>query len=204
MQNIDQKTVYSYSPETGEYAGTTSALRSPLDADEIYLVPAWAAESAPPAAGRRQAAAFRTATGDVPRHCIAGSWCVLPDWRGVPLWSTATARPVAAGLGDTPDSLNATELEPPAYGVWDGGRWRVDAAAEAAALTAAAEAEISVRRALADAAIVPLADAESLRMATPDELDQLTQWRRYRVELSRVPKQPGFPRKFSWPIPPEK
>ncbi|UTH73997.1 tail fiber assembly protein [Chromobacterium sp. IIBBL 290-4] len=200
MTETTQKTVYCYSAATGEYAGETTAQRSPLDVDEIYLIPAWAAETAPPAAGPRQAVAWRTVDGAIPQHCIlGGGWQLLPDWRGVPLWSKATAQPVAAQLGDTPDSLEATELEPPPFGVWQGKAWAVDTTAQQAAQTAATEAEIAAKRSQADAAIIPLQDAADLKMATTAEEDQLTAWRRYRVELSRVPQQSGYPGKIDWP-----
>ncbi|WP_199155473.1 tail fiber assembly protein [Chromobacterium sp. ASV23] len=203
MSEIEQKTVYSYTAQTGEYAGETTAMRSPLDEDEVYLIPAWAADLAPPTVGKRATAVFRADDGSVPSHCLnGGSWQLLPDWRGVPLWSKTTAQPVTAQLGDTPDSLGATELEPPPFGVWKGKSWEVDKAAELAAQTAAAEAEIDARRSLADAAIVPLQDAADLKIATTTEADLLTAWRRYRVELSRVAQQPGFPAKIDWPTPP--
>ncbi|MGY8624172.1 tail fiber assembly protein [Chromobacterium violaceum] len=202
MTEITQKTVYCYSSETGEYAGETTAQRSPLDLDEVYLIPAWAAEDAPPTAGARHAAAFRAGDGSVPRHCAAGEWCVLPDWRGVRLWSTATARPVVAALGDTPESLGATELEPPQFGTWNGRGWVVDTAALQAAQKISAEAEIALRRAQADAAVVPLQDAADLGIATAAETALLTAWRRYRVLLSRVPQQASFPTQIDWPTPP--
>ena len=72
-----------------------------------------------------------------------------------------------------------------------------------AAQTAAAEADIAARRTQADAAIVPLQDAVDLAMATPAEAELLAAWRRYRVELSRVPQQPGFPTQIDWPARPE-
>ncbi|WP_052941726.1 tail fiber assembly protein [Chromobacterium subtsugae] len=197
----DKKIVYCYSADTGEYVGQTTAQRSPLELEEeVYLVPAWAAADAPPPAASRQAAVWRTDDGRIPAHCIlGGSWQLLPDWRAVPLWDTATAQPIAAQLGDTPQALGATELAPPPFGVWDGASWRVDHAAEAAAQRAAAESEIAARRGQADAAIVPLQDAADLGMATPAESVLLAAWRRYRVELSRVPLQPDYPATITWP-----
>ncbi|OHX19847.1 tail fiber assembly protein [Chromobacterium sphagni] len=199
----EQKIVYCYSAATGECTGQTTAQRSPLDVDEVYLIPAWAAEAAPPAAGPRHAAAWRAADGSIPAHCIlGGGWQLLPDWRGVPLWDTATAQPIVAQLGDTPETLGATELPPPPFGVWDGMSWSVDQVAALAAQRAAVETEIAARRGQADAAIVPLHDAADLGMATPAEAELLAAWRRYRVELSRVQQQPGYPAAVNWPAPP--
>lgn len=204
MTELAEKTVYSYSSQTGEYAGETTAMRSPLDEAEVYLIPAWAADAAPPAAGKREAAVFRADDGSVPSHCLnGGRWQTVPDWRATPLWSKTTAQPVTAQLGDTPDSLAATELEPPPFGVWKGKGWVVDKAAQLAAQTAAAEADIAARRAQADAAIVPLQDAVDLAMATPAEAELLAAWRRYRVALSRLPQRAGWPQLAASDWPPQ-
>ncbi|OQS36687.1 hypothetical protein B0T40_09855 [Chromobacterium haemolyticum] len=200
MIEIVEKTVYSYSPQTGEYAGETTAMRSPLDVDEVCLIPAWATEAAPPETGERQAAVFRADDGSVPSHSLhGGCWRIVPDWRGAPLWSKANAQPVAARIGDTLDSLGATELEPPAFGVWAGKGWVVDSAALFDAQVASVEAEQSARRAQADAAIVPLHDAVELGVATDSEVEKLKVWRRYRIELSRVAQQSGYPQSVEWP-----
>ncbi|MGR2680043.1 tail fiber assembly protein [Chromobacterium haemolyticum] len=66
-----------------------------------------------------------------------------------------------------------------------------------------AEFKLKQERAIADSAIMPLQDAFDLKMATDAESKNLAAWRRYRVELSRVPQQPGFPSKIDWPTPPE-
>ncbi|MBA8735353.1 tail fiber assembly protein [Chromobacterium violaceum] len=62
--------------------------------------------------------------------------------------------------------------------------------------------ELAARRARADSAIVPLQDAADLGIATPAETALLTAWRRYRVLLSRLPQQAGFPTQIDWPPPP--
>ncbi|MBX9268737.1 tail fiber assembly protein [Chromobacterium violaceum] len=184
----DTKIVYSYHPQTGEYLGITIADRSPLDVEEVWLLPAYSTELQPPAASTREAAVFE-----------GGRWAVKADWRAVKLWSVKTAQPIQARLGDTPDSLSATEQQPPPFGVWRGGRWVVDEAAERAAIAGMTDAEIAARRAQADAAVVPLHDAAELGIATPAETALLTAWKRYRVELSRVPAQQGYPSDIKWP-----
>ncbi|MFV3326699.1 tail fiber assembly protein [Pseudomonas sp. NY15372] len=65
---------------------------------------------------------------------------------------------------------------------------------------ALAVAEIASRRAAADNAIAPLQDAVDLGEAT--DAASLTAWKRYRVELSRVPAQAGYPDEIDWPAPP--
>ncbi|AXE32241.1 hypothetical protein DK842_21415 [Chromobacterium phragmitis] len=189
---MDTKIVYSYHPHTGEYLGATLADRSPLDIDEIWLLPAHSTELHPPLAGERQAAVF-----------LDGAWSLLQDWRGIPLWCQSTARPIAAQLGETPDDVGATELQPPAYGVWTGKSWDVDQAAQRAGLMRVVDDEMTMRRMQADAAITPLQDAADLKIATPTELASLTAWRRYRVELSRIPEQQGYPLNINWPLRPQ-
>ncbi|WP_176506350.1 tail fiber assembly protein [Pseudomonas urethralis] len=76
------------------------------------------------------------------------------------------------------------------------------AAAAAAQVLAAAQAEAARLRAVADAAIAPLQDAADLDMATDDDKASLTAWKRYRVELSRVPSQEGYPANIEWPTAP--
>ncbi|ORL66668.1 hypothetical protein B7H17_04870 [Pseudomonas putida] len=63
-------------------------------------------------------------------------------------------------------------------------------------------AETASRRAMADGAIAPLQDAVDLGIATPEESAMLLAWKRYRVELSRVPAQTGYPDEIDWPAPP--
>lgn len=80
----------------------------------------------------------------------------------------------------------------------------VEAKAKAAAdqLLADVVAEQAQRRALADAAIAPLQDAVELEEATDTETALLKEWKRYRVALSRLPEQEGYPNEIDWPAPP--
>lgn len=41
------KTIYHYNPNTNEYLASSEAIRSPLDKDEVYLIPAFATELEP-------------------------------------------------------------------------------------------------------------------------------------------------------------
>lgn len=79
-----------------------------------------------------------------------------------------------------------------------------EAKAQAAAdqLLAIVSSEIGQHRSVADSAIAPLQDAVDLDMATEDEKSLLLAWKRYRVELSRVSAQPGYPGAVDWPVPP--
>lgn len=76
--------------------------------------------------------------------------------------------------------------------------------AQAAAdqLLATVVSEQAQRRAVADAAIAPLQDAVELGEATEAEAALLIAWKRYRMALSRLPDQEGYPNDIAWPAPP--
>lgn len=76
------------------------------------------------------------------------------------------------------------------------------AAAAAAQLLEVISLEVARRRVAADSAIAPLQDAVDLEDATAEEADRLKAWKRYRVALSRVPEQEGYPGEIDWPAPP--
>ncbi|MFJ4347800.1 tail fiber assembly protein [Pseudomonas sp. NPDC089401] len=57
-------------------------------------------------------------------------------------------------------------------------------------------------RAAADSAIAPLQDAVDLGRADQAKKDLLLAWRNYRVDLSEVPDQVGYPAEIEWPTPP--
>ncbi|WP_010226171.1 tail fiber assembly protein [Pseudomonas donghuensis] len=65
-----------------------------------------------------------------------------------------------------------------------------------------AQVELARRRAAADYVIAPLQDAVDVEEATEDEAAALNAWKKYRVALSRVPDQPGYPTVIDWPTTP--
>jgi len=71
--------------------------------------------------------------------------------------------------------------------------------AKAEELLAAVAGESSRRRAIADATIAPLQDAVDIDEATESEVALLKAWKRYRVALSRLPEQSGYPITIDWP-----
>ncbi|QXI50269.1 tail fiber assembly protein [Pseudomonas anuradhapurensis] len=79
-----------------------------------------------------------------------------------------------------------------------------EAKAQAAAeqLLAVVTADLAQRRAAADAAIAPLQDAFDIGEATPDDEACLKLWKKYRVALSRLTEQEGYPNEIDWPAPP--
>ncbi|MNO06414.1 Caudovirales tail fiber assembly protein [compost metagenome] len=48
-------------------------------------------------------------------------------------------------------------------------------------------------------AVAPLQDAVDLDLATAQQVEQLGLWKLYRIELSEVPQQSGWPRDIAWP-----
>ena len=126
-------TIYHYHPASGEYTGSTQAQMSPLERD-VPLIPAHATTQAPPAAGAHQAAVFDAA---------AQKWQLVPDWRGVQLYSNADGSEVAAELSQTPADCAATDKPRPSEAhVWKAGKWALDAAKQSA-LDAAQIAELA-------------------------------------------------------------
>lgn len=51
--------------------------------------------------------------------------------------------------------------------------------------------------------IAPLQDAVDLDDATAEDIANLRKWKQYRVALSRINEQEGFPKDISWPSQPE-
>lgn len=67
---------------------------------------------------------------------------------------------------------------------------------------AATLADVDVLLGEATKKIAPLQDAVDLEIATPDEKAALAAWKRYRVLLSRVTQQAGYPDVIEWPARP--
>lgn len=70
-------------------------------------------------------------------------------------------------------------------------------------LTAKARADRDALLSVATLRMDPLKDAVELDVATPAEVAALKAWREYRVALSRVELQAGFPASINWPPIPE-
>ncbi|WP_273880285.1 tail fiber assembly protein [Pseudomonas shahriarae] len=67
---------------------------------------------------------------------------------------------------------------------------------------AEAVAEYNRLRGVTDFVIAPLQDAVDVGEATETEFAALNAWKKYRVALSRVPDQQGYPLSIDWPAAP--
>ena len=93
-------TIYNYSPITGEYINQSTADESPLEAG-VFLIPANATDTAPPAARAGKARCYRD-----------GAWVLVLDKRGTDYW-LGTEKHTITELGeDIPSGASTTE--PPA------------------------------------------------------------------------------------------
>ena len=131
-----------------------------------------------------------------------GTWALVNDHRGQTAYLKQTgAETVIAEIGEMPTTL--TMLAPQSrFDVWDepASVWVKDSAAEQQSLTTQAKQQKTALLAKATSMIAPLQDAVDMGMATPEEETSLLDWKRYRVELSRVDvaKHP-----VTWPAAPK-
>jgi hypothetical protein len=183
--------IYIAHPVTGEFLGIGTADPDPMD-DGNWLIPAHAYLQVPPAPVAGQAIR-RTAAGD--------AWELVDDMRG-PAFEKATGREVLVSeLGPLLESLTRTPPTTP-YDVWVAGGWVTDNEALAAAAAAEVTTERDERLRYAATRIAPLQDAVDLGVASDAEVERLRLWKVYRVQLSRIEQQEGFPLSVEWPAAP--
>lgn len=129
-------------------------------------------------------------------------WALVDDYRGQTAYNKANRIPQEITTpGELPETL--TLLAPGSqFDVWDEAlaAWVKDVAAESAWNLAQATAQRNALLAEANGQIAVLADAVELSMATEAEQAAYTEWRQYRVLLSRLDlTQSPVP----WPAKPE-
>lgn len=69
-------------------------------------------------------------------------------------------------------------------------------------LLSSVEQETKDKRNHAEYLIQPLQDAVDIDEATEVDLSLLKLWKKYRVALSKVEAQAGYPAVIDWPVPP--
>ncbi|WDM66290.1 phage tail protein [Xanthomonas cucurbitae] len=162
---------YAFDPTTGEFIGTVTVYLSEMEG-RYPLPPNTVAVEPVPAAGLYQRHRLSTATG---------SWEVVPDYRGVMLYSTDTAAPLAnmLTLGDALPK-GCTTSQPIAFlpsdfrrNVWDDARasWRADPDYSAALVWEKATGAIAPR--LAAGIALP---GQLTTVAPPMTVDGTLQW----------------------------
>lgn len=189
--------VYNYDPVTKEFLSVEEADKSPLEPD-VYLFPANSTTVATPL-GLEE---YKTSCFNIETQ----QWSIVDDYREVKLYSKETKDIVFAALGQTPKALNATTLQPTSiYDTWDGvtQTWVYDSGLETTEAKLVVDNKVKTLTQEATAKIQILNDAYELGIATAKEKTKLTEWKTYRVLLSRVSEQETYPLNIEYPVKPE-
>lgn len=127
-------------------------------------------------------------------------WELVEDYRNQKLYSKETGERVYInGLGALPPDV--TTIAPDGnYMRWNCEGWEKDTEAERAAAVAFAESEKKRLTQEATLIIETLNDAVELSFATEVEVDDLIEWKKYRVLLNRVDTSEA--QDIKWPSPP--
>ena len=130
--------------------------------------------------------------GKLARRLLDNSgWELVADTLGV--WYDATGSQVRIDSLDVDVSALTREAPPDNTSMLVNGEWQPDPAKVAAAAKAPADAAVAAGLAEAARQIAVLQDAVDLGIATNAEAQAYTEWRRYRVLLSRVQSDPAYP-----------
>ena len=165
-------TVYHISDDTGELVGVEELSIPPHTG-----LPACSTQRSPPEIAAGETAVFNAA---------AGQWSLIEDHRVQIVYSTASGEPVEiSALGELPAGVT-TKAPAGSYQKWDGENWVNDAEAKHQAEVSSAIELLTELMREANAKIAPLNDAVELGIQTDEEVMQLTEWKKYRVALSRI------------------
>ena len=184
------KSLYPFSPDTRIYIGDPRPW--PIDPVETAIAgePVYAMLSAP-------AQAAPDAPPEIPPRMLArrlpddSGWELVADTLGV--WYDATGSQVRIDSLDVDVSALTREAPPDNTSMRVDGAWVPDPAKVAAAAKVSADAAVAAGMAEAARQIAVLQDAVDLGMATDAEAALYTDWRRYRVLISRVQSDPAYP-----------
>lgn len=172
---LTYKTVFLFDKD-GIFYGRYEAQESPEERG-TFIEPTDSTPVEPPNLELHQAAVFSTA---------AGTWSVVPDFRGVTFYDQTTGASVVIEVVGTPPSNLGAEPPPKTT-----EQLRTEALAKRDGLLT-----------LAAMRIAPLQDAVDIGESTPAEDASLLLWKRYRIDLNRVHLQAGFPQTINWPVAP--
>lgn len=132
------------------------------------------------------------------------SWTLVDDYRGSVAYDKVTRQPsVIDQLGPIPDAL--TSISPQSnFDVWDDQlvMWVKDTAAEHAWHLAQATHHRQLLMSEASQEIAVLVDAldpSIINDPSDDDHVKLIAWKAYRVELSKIDQQSGYPTDINWP-----
>lgn len=177
-------TVYNLRADTLEFIGAGDAYIPPHTG-----LPAYCTDIEPMEVSAGKVAIFNSSKS---------AWSLVDDYRGKTVFDTATGSALyISELGALPK--NTTSIAPSGqYQKWNGKAWVKDEEAEKSATLAEATVQKSSLMQIANEKISTLQDSVELEMATDDEKEKLTDWKKYRVLLSRVD-----PAVADWPTLPE-
>ena len=191
--------LYPFDPITRIYSGPQpwplDPVETELAGEPVYAmlsVPAQAAPDAPP---------------EIPPGMLArrlpddSGWELLTDTRGV--WYDANGAQVRIDSLDADVSALTRNAPPDRTSMLVNGAWVPDPVKVAAAGKAKADADVAAGMAEAARQIAVLQDAVDLGISTVAETTAHTDWRRYRVLLSRLQADPAYPN-VTFPVQPEK
>lgn len=174
---------YIADPETAEYLGPSDVWVS-----EGTGLPAGAYQDTPPASAEGKAI-VRLDTG----------WQLVTDLRGVVVYDKSTGNPVTVNaIGELLEQYTLLEPTSP-YDKWTNDGWVKDENAEQQAKLQAAQTEQSARIDNANQQIAIIKPAVDGGYAKPEHTQLLSDWQRYRYELTLVTEQPGWPDNPQWP-----
>ena len=182
--------LYPFDQKTRIYIGSPQPW--PLDPVETDLAgePVYAQLSDPPQSAP-------DAPPDVPEGMLArrlmddSGWEIVVDTLGT--WCDATGMQVRVDSLDADVSALTRNAPPDRTSMLVNGAWVPDPVKVAAAAKVSADAAVAAGMAEAARQIAVLQDAVDLGMATDAEAQAYTDWRRYRVLLSRALSDPAYP-----------
>lgn len=175
--------VFNLRADTNEFIGGGDAYIAPHTG-----LPAHCTDVEPPEAVSGTVAVF---------DIKSGGWSLIEDHRGITIYDTVSMMPTQLmELGPIPDGF--TVISPDGeYQKWDGKSWVKDEEAEKTAKYNENASTKNNLMQMANENILPLQDAVDLDMATDDEKKSLTEWKKFRVLVSRVdlnkPEWPQIP-----------